>query len=218
MINIEEDIMSNISDVDHLINSAFSIHFVIEEDLIIRSISDTLRRFMPNLEGQSLMTEFRIQRPSNISSFNDFLATNGKMALLESCDKSFAIRGQFINAADDEKCRFVGSPWLAWMTKNRPDIKMKLRDFCAVDPQLDQLILLATEHQNLIDLEQLNIEIKQAHEKTKQSYQAQADFFAIMSHEMRTPLNGVAMALELIDQKKLSIEFSSYAFDCYSIS
>ncbi|MFB1036016.1 MAG: ATP-binding protein, partial [Sinobacterium sp.] len=194
------------SDVDHLINSAFSIHFVIDRDLIIRSISDTSRRFMPDIEGQPLMSVFQIQRPSALSSFDDLISTNGKMALLETGDNSFAIRGQFIGDLDGRQCRFVGSPWLAWMTKKRPDIKMKMRDFSAIDPQLDQLVLLATERQNLADLEQLTVEIKQAHEKTKLSYQAQADFFAIMSHEMRTPLNGVAMALELIDKNQLSDE------------
>ena len=194
------------SDVDHLINSAFSIHFVLKSDLIIRSTSNTLRRFMPNIEGQPLMTLFRIHRPSAASSFDDLIDANGKMALLETCDKSFAIRGQFIGDIDSTHCRFVGSPWLAWMTKNRPDTKMKLRDFSAIDPQLDQLVLLTTEQQNLVDLKQLTVEIKQAHEKTKISYQAQADFFAIMSHEMRTPLNGVAMALELIDRDQLSDE------------
>lgn len=205
-MNIKEHSMPITSETDHLISSAFSIHFVIENDLIIRSISDTLRRFMPTIEGQPLLTAFRIQRPSAASSFDQLMSTNGKMALLETCDKSFAIRGQFIGDIAGKKCRFVGSPWLAWMTKNKPDIKMKLRDFSAIDPQLDQLVLLSTERQNLADLKQLTVEIKQAHEKTKLSYQAQADFFAIMSHEMRTPLNGVAMALELIDKDQLSDE------------
>jgi signal transduction histidine kinase/CheY-like chemotaxis protein len=206
VVNIKEPSMPITSETDHLINSAFSIHFVIDRDLIIRSISDTSRRFMPNIEDQPLMSVFRIQRPSALSSFDDLISTNGKMALLETCDKSFAIRGQFISDIDGKQCRFVGSPWLAWMTKKRPDIKMKLRDFSAIDPQLDQLVLLVTERQNLADLEQLTVEIKQAHEKTKLAYQAQADFFAIMSHEMRTPLNGVAMALELIDKDQLSDE------------
>jgi signal transduction histidine kinase/CheY-like chemotaxis protein len=206
VINIKEPSMPVTSETDHLINSAFSIHFVIDRDLIIRSISDTSRRYMPDIEGQPLMSVFQIKRPNALSSFDDLISTNGKMALLETVDKSFAIRGQFIGDLDGKQCRFVGSPWLAWMTKKRPNIKMKLRDFSAVDPQLDQLFLLATERQNLADLEQLTVEIKQAHEKTKLSYQAQADFFAIMSHEMRTPLNGVAMALELIDKNQLSDE------------
>jgi signal transduction histidine kinase/DNA-binding NarL/FixJ family response regulator len=205
-MDIKEHSMTAISELDHLINSAFSIHFVIERDLIIRSTSNTLRRFMPAIEGQPLLTAFQFQRPSAISSFDDIMSTDSKMALLETCEKNFAIRGQFIGDIGGTKCRFVGSPWLAWMTKNKPEVKMKLRDFSAIDPQLDQLVLLSTERQNLADLEQLTVEIKQAHEKTKISYQAQADFFAIMSHEMRTPLNGVAMALELIDKGQLSEE------------
>jgi signal transduction histidine kinase/CheY-like chemotaxis protein len=161
---------------------------------------------MPNIEGQPLMTVFQIQRPSAISSFDDIMSTSGKMALLEASDNSFAIRGQLVGAKGGKKCRFVGSPWLAWMSKNKPDTRMKLRDFSASDPQLDQLILLSTERQNLRDLEDLATELKQAHKKTVTAYKAQADFFAIMSHEMRTPLNGLAMALELIEQQQLSGE------------
>jgi signal transduction histidine kinase/CheY-like chemotaxis protein len=196
--------MPIVNDTDHLINSAFSIHFMVESDLIIHSPSDTLKRFMPNIEGQPLMTVFKIQRPSGISSFEDLLLTGGKMALFEAKDGSFAVRGQLVDDIEGRKCRFVGSPWLAWMSKNNPQIGMKLDDFSAIDPQLDLLILLSTERQNLVDLEQLAAELQQAHQTSITAYRAQADFFAIMSHEMRTPLNGLAMALELIDKRQLA--------------
>ena len=47
-------------------------------------------------------------------------------------------------------------------------------------------------------------ELVKARDKALKSEQAKADFLAIMSHEMRTPLNGVTGAIELLEATELS--------------
>jgi len=42
------------------------------------------------------------------------------------------------------------------------------------------------------------------------SEQAKADFLAIMSHEMRTPLNGLTGAIELLETTDLTTSQSTY--------
>ena len=53
-------------------------------------------------------------------------------------------------------------------------------------------------------------ELVKARDKALKSEQAKADFLAIMSHEMRTPLNGVTGAIELLEATELSQTQSKY--------
>jgi len=47
-------------------------------------------------------------------------------------------------------------------------------------------------------------------DKALKSEQAKADFLAIMSHEMRTPLNGLTGAIELLETTDLTTSQSKY--------
>jgi signal transduction histidine kinase/CheY-like chemotaxis protein len=54
------------------------------------------------------------------------------------------------------------------------------------------------------DLEQLNAQLKVANEEAEAAQAAKTAFFAQMSHEMRTPLNGVVAALALMREQGLA--------------
>ena len=53
-------------------------------------------------------------------------------------------------------------------------------------------------------------ELVKARDKVLKSEQAKADFLAIMSHEMRTPLNGLTGAIELLETTDLTTSQSKY--------
>ena len=53
-------------------------------------------------------------------------------------------------------------------------------------------------------------ELVKARDKALKSEQAKADFLAIMSHEMRTPLNGLTGAIELLETTGLTTSQSKY--------
>jgi PAS domain S-box-containing protein len=53
-------------------------------------------------------------------------------------------------------------------------------------------------------------ELVKARDKALKSEQAKADFLAIMSHEMRTPLNGLTGAIELLETTDLTTSQSKY--------
>ena len=44
--------------------------------------------------------------------------------LLIAKDKRFALRGQMVLLDDAETMMFLGSPWLSWISKNNPEIKL----------------------------------------------------------------------------------------------
>jgi len=194
-----------------LISQISTISFRLDQKLKMSGLSETLNHHLPDANSAVITDIFDIVRPAGSSTYEQFKSTFGAMVLLTAKDQSFAIRGQFIVPHDAEAdveggLVFVGSPWLSWITQNIDTSKIRMKDFAATDVQLDQLIFLSTEQQNLQDLKQLTEELKTARDEAEQFNVMQAKFFALMSHEMRTPLNGVATALELIDDKELQGE------------
>ncbi|NHN37216.1 response regulator [Pseudomaricurvus alcaniphilus] len=197
--------------VTALIDQLASVYFSLDVDLKVRAPSAVLAKYLAESQlcstpgWQADFTElFDVIRPNKIDTFGSIKKSLGSMVLLVTKAGNFAVRGQFVVTDPQQTTMmFVGSPWLSWMNANQSNTTLMMSDFKSWDPQLDQLILLSTESQNLKDLQQLAEELKTAKEKAEAASQAQADFFAIMSHEMRTPLSGVITALELIDFRLL---------------
>lgn len=171
--------------------------------------SETMTRYVPRLtEGSNFFSVFETLRPSGIRSMAELGRHRGSLFLLKSRDEQFAARGQFVEAMKNGKktlC-FFGAPWLFWMNTNCPDTKLGMGDFSAQDSQLDQLFLMTTEQRMVSDLEKLNAALKQAKTETEEAQETKNALFARMSHEMRTPLNGVVSALALLGDHKLDDE------------
>jgi len=118
--------------------------------------------------------------------------------LLVAQDHSIALRGQVVQLEGDKGYRFVGAPWLAWMSEYRPQVALKINDFPIFDSQLDQRFHVATQELMVKDLQKLTGELMQARDAADDANRMQTDLFAVMSHEMRTPLHGVISALSLV--------------------
>ena len=130
------------------------------------------------------------------------------MFLLISRDKQLALRGQVVPLKEDQLYHFVGTPWLAWMNENASEVQLHLTDFPKLDSQMDQEIYLTSQQSMVRDLEFVNEKLTRAQEETMEANKAQSDMFAVMSHEMRTPLNGVISALSLLSEEDDPIERS----------
>lgn len=192
----------------------FSIVMCFDRDLRVVHASDTLRRFMPALEENAPLLElFSLQRPRSVRDFVTMCEHMDALFMMQANDDSFAIRGQVIllNPPGGELLCFCGSPWLLWMNSNRPDLTLGLGDFAPQDAQLDQLFYMSTEQQMVEDLELLNSELNEAKTKLEALQVERNAFFAQMSHEMRTPLNGVVSALSLLQKEPLSETASKLA-------
>ncbi|MEP5568011.1 MAG: response regulator [Halioglobus sp.] len=179
----------------------FSTIMVLDQELRIVDASASLRHFLPKLdEAPSLGDVFNFVRPRSIANYTEALDQLGALLLLTSVDEDFAIRGQLVQKKiDGNDCIvFCGAPWLAWMSVNKPEVKLRLQDFAPQDVQLDQLFYISTEARMVADLEALNAELGLAKEEAELAQAAKNAFFAKMSHEMRTPLNGVVSALALM--------------------
>jgi signal transduction histidine kinase/DNA-binding NarL/FixJ family response regulator len=174
----------------------------------IRHLSDTTRRYIGEPHDGAFFDRFLILRPGSISSPEGLFNPPASLFLIRDRSEAFAARGQVVTLrwdGEDMAC-FCGSPWLFWMDTNRPDTKLGIADFPPQDSQLDQLFLMTTEQRMVSDLEKLNIELQVARRAAEEAQTAKSALFARMSHEMRTPLNGVVSALALLSDVELSEE------------
>lgn len=185
----------------------FPIVICLDEALNIAYASERLHYYQPKVaDGPRLSDVFNVRRPpGRLDTFDDAVQALDSLCLMTAKDGKFAVRGQILRTwyADEEVLCFCGAPWLYWMARKCPEIKLGLSDFAPSDVQLDQVFLISSQQQMVNDLEKLNTELAEAKRHLEKSNKANNRFFAQMSHEMRTPLNGVVSALALLEANPL---------------
>jgi signal transduction histidine kinase/FixJ family two-component response regulator len=187
----------------------FSIVFQLDDELRVKAASKVALAHMPWLADRPQLTDvFVVARPRGIANAGDVLKRSDQLFLMTATDGSFAVRGQIapFNRNGERVLVFCGAPWMLWINRELPDLKLGIRDFSPQDPQLDQLFFMTTEKAMVSDLELLNRQLQEAKSDLETAQHARDKFFAQMSHEMRTPLNGVVSALALLEQHRLPEE------------
>ncbi len=187
------------NEVIKVLDELFTIGFTINRELSIESPTARLSKLFPRVDGGNFLELFRCQRPSTVFSYDDLTASSDSLFLIIAADNQLALKGQLIDLKDEGRYRFVGMPWLSWMNENAPDVEMVLGDFPKLDAQMDQQFYISGQSNMVRDLEELNKKLVSAELEAKEANRIQSEFFAVMSHEMRTPLNGVISALTLLD-------------------
>ena len=185
------------------LNSLFTMCFNINDQLEVSLLTPALENYLTVLPLEKSFSKlFQAQRPKCLTGDLDPGRSQGKRFLLIAQDKTIALRGQIVRLTDSDSFRFVGSPWAAWMRENNPKIALKIDDFPILDSQMDQRFHLATKDLMVRDLEKISEQLRQARDAADSANQLKTDLFAVMSHEMRTPLHSVISALNLVQQSK----------------
>lgn len=194
------------TDLTGVLNELFTIGFTVNRELTIESPTQQLSRLYPGIEGQGFLEVFRCQRPSIIFGYDDLKESSDSLFLIVSESKQLAFKGQMIELDEEGRFRFAGMPWLAWMNENAPGVELVLGDFPKLDSQMDQQFYISGQSNMVRDLAALNDKLIDAQSEAMEANRIQSEFFAVMSHEMRTPLNGVISALTLLDGDQNEIE------------
>ena len=185
------------------LNSLFTMCFNINDQLEVSLLTPALENYLTVLPHEKSFSKlFQVQRPKCLTGDLDLGNSQGKQFLLIAQDKTIALRGQIVRLTDSDSFRFVGSPWAAWMRENNPKIALKIGNFPILDSQMDQRFHLATKDLMVRDLEKISEQLRQARDAADSANQLKTDLFAVMSHEMRTPLHSVISTLNLVQQSK----------------
>lgn len=175
----------------------FTMTFALDAQMSMHEISPQLSARCPAaVEDARFFDVFQVHRPQGVEEFTELVNNLDTLVLLITVDQKFALRGQLVQS-DDETLLFVGSPWLSWINNNNPELKLSLGEFPRHDPQMDAAFYESTQKAMFKDLQDANDELRLAKEDAENAQRIQSDFFAVMSHEMRTPLNGIITALAL---------------------
>lgn len=156
--------------------------------------------------GANFFNLFKFKRPTSFDgTAAGVRAYHGSLFLGFSTELGFAIRGQFLDFTEsglDGLC-FVGVPWLWWIESNgAAEHQLTINDFPVFDVQVDQLFFMSTQQNMVEDLQALNQQLSAAKEELEHANVARQNYLHHVSHEMRTPLNGVISALTLIKDAK----------------
>ena len=157
---------------------------------------------------------FKFKRPTLFSgSVASAREAVGELFLGFSDELGFAVRGQVLDYTEMgiEGLCFVGVPWLWWIEGNAVDSTPTMSDFPVHDVQMDQLFFMSTQQSMVEDLQVLNEQLKTAKLDVESANEARQKYFHHVSHEMRTPLNGVISALSLMNDFKLDGKVLEYA-------
>lgn len=199
--------MSTSTSIDWpILEKLFSVVVCINDNGQILFASDTVKQHVPEIKIGIIANEvFTLLRPAGAINIKSLREHSHSLFLVKSNNGRFAMRGQMIEIDYEgvPALCLCGAPWLFWMNANCPDVKLGMGDFSPQDSQLDQLFLMTTEQRMVADLEKLNSDLKSAKKETEKAQETKNALFARMSHEMRTPLNGVVSALSLLADEEL---------------
>jgi signal transduction histidine kinase/DNA-binding response OmpR family regulator/HPt (histidine-containing phosphotransfer) domain-containing protein len=165
-------------------------------------------------DGCQFFETFKFKRPTPFDgTYGAAEKAAGQLFLGFSEELGFAIRGQVVDysALGISGLCFVGVPWLWWIEGNAQDKALTMSDFPVHDVQMDQLFFMTTQQSMVEDLQALNEQLGVAREEVERVNEARQRYFHHVSHEMRTPLNGVISSLGLMRDYPLHAKVEEYA-------
>lgn len=193
------------------LNQLFTVVCQLDErgNIVRASTLLTSRCQLDSSPSQRFSDLFQFKRPTGLDgSYESLKAAIGQLFLGVNEKYEFAVRGQIIdleNHGVDGLC-FVGVPWLWWIQGHTADTQLTLVDFPPHDVQMDQMFFMSTQQAMVDDLQILNGELDAAKKNLEKNTRVKQDFLHHVSHEMRTPLNGVISALALVPKDNLPVK------------
>ena len=171
-------------------------------------VEDRLSR--QDVTKQNFFDVFTFKRPAHFKGgVQGALAVGARLFLGYSDTLQLAIRGQIITSETElDGCIFAGVPWLGWARERYGEDSLSAAAFPAHDSQMDQVLFMSTQQRMVDDLQELNSELTRAKERVEILGDSRQDFFNRISHEVRTPLTGIASALTLLADLRLGEEAS----------
>lgn len=191
--------------IRNAVRHLFTMTMVFDRDFTIQTCSERLAMRCPLVRpGANLHDIYKFHRPRGIKRFEELYDHAESLILLTGHDNEFALRGQIVLPLGNESewAVFLGAPWMSWVLDNSPDLDLELADFPKHDAQLDHSFYMSSQKAVVEDLGEVNKQLREARDAARKAEKIRSHFFTVMSHEMRTPLNGVISSLNLIEEEE----------------
>jgi len=136
-------------------NRLFPFYILINRDLRVIAFGKSISKLFDLDKENKFNQQFSIPRPlTPIETFDDLVALENQLVVLESATKKLLLRGQFEFLKDTNEILFVGSPWFGSMEQVIEN-NLVINDFARHDPLIDLLHVLKSQEITNEDLKQL---------------------------------------------------------------
>ncbi|MEM6955698.1 MAG: response regulator [Myxococcota bacterium] len=197
--------MSVVSFSDEQLRMLFPFYLKVDSSGALVDLGPSLRKALPSLRvGDDLKRHFTT---SSGSRFEIEQVTEGMLYALRVEASGLLLRGQFV--LQPGSLLFLASPWISDVEQVR-SLGLTLRDFAVHDPMPDYLTLMQTTRTSMQDSLTLADRLAEARDEAERMSAAKSEFLAVMSHEMRTPLNVIMGMSELLADTTLSVDQRRY--------
>lgn len=152
----------------------FPFHLVIDRDLRIRSIGNSLLRLLREDRPEVLGGTIRVARPRNAASFESLAANLSQLFILVATlpgRLELRLRGQMMLLEDGRHIIFVGSPWMESAARLK-EFGLALRDFALHDATADLIQVIQSQVVAHAEARTLALSLQEANATLKEQYGA----------------------------------------------
>lgn len=185
-----------------VIEQLFPFHLVLDEKMRIVQIGNSLQKITPNCAINSCFQDFfTILQPHNVTTFQDVCeqATH-KIFIVGYKGKKLKIKGQMVFNDRENVLFFIGSPVIRNL-KAIKEFNLTLNDFPIYDSLPDFLLLVQGQKTSLQETAVLTKKLKAQRKDLKRSNAELEKFAAVVSHDLKSPLNTIASFIKILERK-----------------
>lgn len=194
---------ANISD-DAFVK-AFPFGFIVDPGGDIAVLGRALDSRLPGVVGQSVDRLFELIRPTGPERLANAVDQRTGLVVLRSRTDGMQLRGQLVPSGDDGGFIFIGTASIRSVEDMR-NHGVQLSDFAPQDATPDLLMILQANQASLEDARKLTQQLEVTAERARAASESKGKFLAVMSHEIRTTLNGLGAMVDILGASPLDSE------------
>jgi len=198
-------------------NRIFPFYILINEDLIVESTGNTLKKIFAETTGKNFLRHYHIKRPeSKIADFESLKSLNGQLLIIECLnEKKTTLRGQIDFFPETGQLLFMGSPWFDSLEEIIEN-NLSLHDFAFHDAMTDLLHVMKTQENTNDDLKFLLKTVSRQKDELKNASQLNHDV-ALFTTQNPDPLMRINFAGDLLQNNPAAarLDFLQYANKVY---
>jgi len=207
-------------------DALFPFHFVIDDSMNLVQLGQGLHKLLPDMQpGMVLSDHLEMNSPHLRLEAIDPDEHARSVFIFTSHSRSLRLKGQMFPVTHRaQRCLFFAVSPVVENMQSIKNLGLMLNDFAVHDSVTDLILLLQAQGTTLRELQALSDsygkeigarqhaeeELRSALDKAEAASKAKTDFLAMMSHEMRTPLNAVLGMLTLLQDAELDSALRGY--------
>lgn len=185
---------------------AFPFGFVADEHGVVQVFGSALRRRMDTDDPRPIVDDlFELIRPRGPERIASAVGMGKRITLLRTRKDGLQLKGQLVPSGADGAFVFLGTTAVQSLEEMR-SFDLQLIDFAAHDSTPDLLMMLQANEASLEDARKMGIELEAAVDTAEAASDAKGRFLAMMSHEIRTTLNGLGSMVDILKGTELEGE------------